>query len=228
MGSNLKSKDLSEGVRNTLLKTFSKIKQQVLWKFETDLPDTPPNVKIMNWLPQQDILAHPNVRIFISHGGLLSTIETVYHGVPIIGIPVFADQKTNIASAVNNGFAVSVPLPEITEEKLHWAINEILNNPTYRENIQQRSKVMKDRPMKPIDSAVYWIEHVIRHKGAPHLRSAGLDLKWYQREMIDVIGFLVFVVLVVSLVFYITIKKTIKYICSKFKSKQVTKAKKNK
>jgi hypothetical protein len=87
---------------------------------------------------------------------------------------------------------------------------------------------MKDRPMKPIDSAVYWIEHVIRHKGAPHLRSAGLDLKWYQREMIDVIGFLVFVAVVVFLVFYITIKKTIKYICNKFKSKQVTKAKKNK
>jgi UDP:flavonoid glycosyltransferase YjiC (YdhE family) len=56
-------------------------------------------------------------------------METVYHGVPIIGIPVLTEQKTNIASAVNNGFAISVPLTEITEEKLSWAINEILNNP---------------------------------------------------------------------------------------------------
>jgi hypothetical protein len=67
MGSNLKSKDLSEGVRNTLLKTFSKIKQQVLWKFETDLPDTPPNVKIMNWLPQQDILGEKSILKKMTH-----------------------------------------------------------------------------------------------------------------------------------------------------------------
>jgi hypothetical protein len=47
----------------------------------------------------------------------------------LIGIPVFTEHKTNIASTVNNGFAVSVPLTEITDEKLSWAINEILNNP---------------------------------------------------------------------------------------------------
>ncbi|CAH1375667.1 hypothetical protein MTP99_017076 [Tenebrio molitor] len=227
MGSNLKSKDLSEDVRNILLKALSKVKQQVLWKFETDLADTPPNVKIMKWLPQQDILAHPNVRAFISHGGLLSTIETVYHGVPIVGIPVFGDQKNNIAAAMNNGFAVSMPLAEITEEKLSWALNEVLNNPTYRENIQIRSKLMKDRPLKPIDSAVYWVEHVIRHKGAPHLRSAGLDLKWYQREMIDLFGFLTLVSLTMSLVLYIILKKIVKCICKK-KVARLSKTKKNK
>jgi hypothetical protein len=66
---------------------------------------------------------------------------------------------------------------------------------------------MKDRLMKPLDSAIYWIEHVIRHKGAPHLRSAGLDLKWYQREMVDVISFLVLVAVVVSLIFTLVSKK---------------------
>jgi hypothetical protein len=61
MGSNLKGKYFSEDVRDSLLKAFSKIKQQVLWKFETDLPDTPPNVKIMTWLPQQDILGEKSI-----------------------------------------------------------------------------------------------------------------------------------------------------------------------
>jgi UDP:flavonoid glycosyltransferase YjiC (YdhE family) len=129
MGSNLKSKDLKPEVREILLKSFAKIKQKVLWKFEADLPDAPKNVKIMNWLPQQDILAHPNIRAFISHGGLLSIIESVYHGVPIIGIPIFGDQKSNAAAAVNNGYAVSIPLLELSEDKLSWALNEILNNP---------------------------------------------------------------------------------------------------
>lgn len=66
---------------------------------------------------------------FITHGGLLSTIETVYYGVPIIGIPVFGDQPSNIANAVANGFAVSISLYELNEDKLSWALNKILNNP---------------------------------------------------------------------------------------------------
>ncbi|RZC32879.1 UDP-glucuronosyltransferase 2C1-like, partial [Asbolus verrucosus] len=225
MGSNLKSRDLTPQVRAAILRAFAKMKQKVLWKFEADLPEAPKNVKIMKWLPQQDILAHPNIRAFISHGGLLSTIETVYHGVPVIGIPVFGDQKSNIARAVSNGYAVSIPLSEITEERLSWALEEILNNPKYQENVKQRSRVMKDQPMKPIDAAVYWIEHVIRHKGAPHLRTAGLDLKWYEREMVDIIIFLTLVTIIFFVIFYIIIKRILG-LCTKKKA-PVTKSKKN-
>lgn len=56
MGSNLKSKDLKPETRDGILKAFSKINQKVLWKFETELPNAPKNVKVMKWLPQQDIL----------------------------------------------------------------------------------------------------------------------------------------------------------------------------
>lgn len=94
----------------------------------------------------------------------------------------------------------------------------------YRENVKMRSKLMHDQPIKPIDLAVYWIEFVIRHKGAPHLRSAGLDLKWYQREMIDIICFLILAITALFIVFYITLKKILK-LC--FKQKPVvTKIKK--
>jgi UDP:flavonoid glycosyltransferase YjiC (YdhE family) len=42
---------------------------------------------------------------------------------------VFGDQKSNVITAANNGYAVIVPFPELSEEKLSWALNEILNNP---------------------------------------------------------------------------------------------------
>lgn len=70
------------------------------------------------------------MKAFISHGGLLSTTESVYHGVPIVGIPIFGDQKMNIAKAVKQGYALSLPFQEITEESLGNAINEVINNPT--------------------------------------------------------------------------------------------------
>jgi hypothetical protein len=59
LGSTLKSKDLTPRVIDSMLKAFSKIKQKVLWKFEADLSELPENVKIMKWLPQQDILGEP-------------------------------------------------------------------------------------------------------------------------------------------------------------------------
>jgi UDP:flavonoid glycosyltransferase YjiC (YdhE family) len=211
MGSNLRSDDLKLEVREGILKAFSKIEQKVLWKFESELSNLPRNVKIMHWLPQQDILGHPNVRAFISHGGFLSTVEAVYYGVPIIGIPIFGDQKHNIASAVESGYAVTIPLDNLSEESLSWALNEVLTNNTYKENIQLRSKLMHDQPLKPIDSAVYWVEHVIRYKGAPHLRSAGLDLKWYEREMIDVFLFIIVVIATI----YICINKLWQAVCFK-------------
>lgn len=52
------------------LEVFGKLKQNVLWKFEKEsLLNVPPNVRIRKWLQQSDVLAHPNVVLFISHGG---------------------------------------------------------------------------------------------------------------------------------------------------------------
>jgi glucuronosyltransferase len=60
----------------------------------------------------------------------------------------------------------------------------------YRENAQRLSRIYRDQPRTPLELAVYWTEYVIRHKGAPHLHSAVLDLAWYQYFLLDVIAVL--------------------------------------
>lgn len=78
-----------------ILKVFAEMKQRILWKWEDDkIPSLPKNLRISKWMPQCDILAHPNVKVFITHGGLMSTQEGVYRGVPFFGIPIYADQVT--------------------------------------------------------------------------------------------------------------------------------------
>ena len=52
------------------------------------------------------------------------------------------------------------------------------------------SEIYKDRPMSAMDTSIYWIEYVIRHKGARHLRSTAVDLPLYQYLLLDVIAFL--------------------------------------
>lgn len=57
MGSILRSADLHANKREALVKTFAKLKQKVLWKFETDeIRNLPANVRIERWLPQSAVL----------------------------------------------------------------------------------------------------------------------------------------------------------------------------
>jgi glucuronosyltransferase len=129
LGSNLRSSDLSNETLLAIFKVFAKIEQKVLWKFEEDLPNKPDNVYISKWLKQRDILAHPNVKLFITHGGLLGTTEAIFNGVPMVGIPVYADQKMNMARANSVGIANVLSWQELTEETLFSAINETINDP---------------------------------------------------------------------------------------------------
>ncbi|XP_058461853.1 UDP-glycosyltransferase UGT5-like [Malaya genurostris] len=191
MGSNIKSKDLPLDKREAFLNAFSKLKQKVLWKWEDEnMPSKPDNVLIQSWWPQNDILAHPNVRIFVTHGGLLSTMEALYHGVPVIGIPIFGDQHLNMAKAERGGYGLTVPYLEISQERLTQAINTILGDKNYKQNAQLISQRYRDQPQNPLDLAVYWVEYVLRHKGAAHIRTASMDLSFVQYHNLDVLAIL--------------------------------------
>nr|QIK00375.1 UDP-glycosyltransferase [Xylotrechus quadripes] len=194
MGSNLLPSQMSEKSKKIIVSTLSKLKQKVLWKWDEDtFPGKPDNVKLSKWFPQQEILAHPNTKLFITHGGLLSTTETIYHGVPVLTLPIFGDQKVNAARAQMNGFGISLSYSDITEESFTDALHNLLNDPKYRENAKRRSRLMHDRPITPKQMVVFWTEFVIRNKGASHLRVAALDLPWYKYHLLDVIAFLALV-----------------------------------
>jgi hypothetical protein len=45
-----------------------------------------PNVHHFNWIPQLEILSHPNVVLFVSHGGINGVMESLYHGKPVLGM----------------------------------------------------------------------------------------------------------------------------------------------
>lgn len=130
MGSNIRSTTLPVEKRDALLRTFASFKQKVMWKWETDdLPGKPDNVFTKKWWPQDDILAHRNVKVFITHGGLLGSSEAIYHGVPVIGIPIFGDQELNMARAQRAGYGLTVNYKNLTQEALTWALNEVLTDP---------------------------------------------------------------------------------------------------
>ncbi|KAL4713023.1 hypothetical protein ACJJTC_014657 [Scirpophaga incertulas] len=219
MGSNLKSMDMSDNMKRSILKTFSELKQTVLWKFEGNLSDVPANVHLMKWAPQQSILAHPNIKMFINHGGQLSTTEAIHCGVPVIGIPVFGDQYINIKSAVHKGFGIMVRLTEDIAGHLAEAIREILQNESYKNKAVELSKIYHNRPLPPGKELVYWVEEVIQTGGAAHLRSPALHVPLYQKAYLDLIA-------LVSIIIYL-LRKIMSKLLS-FRRKTEVKANKKK
>lgn len=179
-------------MRDAILQVFGRLKQRVLWKFEEDsLPGKPANVMVQKWLPQDDVLAHRNVKLFVSHCGKGGISEARYHGVPILGIPIFGDQPNNLVEIVAEGWAVSLLYTDFTEDTFEAALNEALYNSTYSNVAQTASQLYRDRPQHPLDTAVYWSEYVMRHKGAKHMQSQAVEQTWFEYHSVDVIATLV-------------------------------------
>ncbi|CAI6346235.1 unnamed protein product [Macrosiphum euphorbiae] len=201
-GSTIKVSSLPGHIEKSFKEVLGNMPQRVLWKYEGEMKDKPKNVMTRKWFPQRDILLHPKVKLFISHGGMSGVYEAVDGGVPVLGFPVIYDQPRNIENLVLNGMAISMDLLSTTKENLSNAISELINDEKYAKNAKFASNRFKDRPMTPQQSVVYWTEYVIRHKGAPHLKSQALNLTWYQYLMLDIIAVvLIFVFLVTFVVF---------------------------
>jgi glucuronosyltransferase len=80
--------------------------------------------------------------------------------------------------------------------------------------MKRLSAVLNDQPQTPLERAVYWTEYVIRHKGARHLRSAAVDLSWYQYLLLDVMLVLVTGALLVALISYLAFRTLYKILTS--------------
>ncbi|XP_073959675.1 UDP-glucosyltransferase 2-like [Choristoneura fumiferana] len=188
MGSNLKSSDMSEEMKRRILYIFSTFKQRIFWKFEGELNNIPPNVFLMKWAPQQSILAHPTLRLFITHGGQLSTTEAIHYGVPVIGVPVLADQHLNMDTVIQKGLGLKVNLNvDNFAYELGLAMTEMLITQKYKQRARELSEIYHHRPISPRKEIVHWVEHVVKTQGAPHLRSPSLMMPWYQKMYIDLI-----------------------------------------
>ncbi|XP_004477626.1 UDP-glucuronosyltransferase 2A3 [Dasypus novemcinctus] len=183
--------NLPEEKANLIASALAQIPQKVLWRYQGKKPITlGSNTRLYEWIPQNDLLGHPKTKAFVTHGGMNGLYEAIYHGVPVVGIPMFADQPDNIAHMKAKGAAVDVDLNTMTSADLLGALRTVINEPSYKENIMRLSRIYHDQPVKPLDRAVFWIEFVMRHKGAKHLRPAVHDLSWFQYNSLDVIGFL--------------------------------------
>ncbi|XP_061532965.1 UDP-glucuronosyltransferase 2C1-like [Phycodurus eques] len=187
---------LPQDVSEEIAAAFAQLPQKVVWRYTGQKPtNLGNNTLLVNWLPQNDFLAHPKTRVFVTHGGINGVQEAIYHGVPIVGLPLFFDQHDNLNRMRAKGAAVNVDFAVLDRHMFADALMTVLHNSSYRENMQRLSRLQRDQPMKPMDKAVFWIEYVIRHKGAGHLKAQSNKMSSIVYHSVDVILALLTVVL---------------------------------
>ncbi|XP_069578905.1 UDP glucuronosyltransferase 5 family, polypeptide G1 [Brachyistius frenatus] len=170
---------------------FAQLPQKVVWRFVGEKPASlGNNTLLLKWLPQSDLLGHPKTRAFVAHGGTNGMYEAIYHGVPVLGLPLLFDQFDNLHRLKLRGAARVAEAKSLNKDNFLEALQDIIESPSYRNNVRRLSQLHRDQPMSPMDTAVFWIEYVIRNKGAAHLQSAGFSLPWYSYFCLDVAAFI--------------------------------------
>ena len=206
-GSALKPSQMTNQQKNVFIDSFNELKNTpIIWKWD-DTPDgIPENVLLQKWLPQNDLLAHPNLKLFVTHGGLLSTQEALYHEVPLVGVPISNDQKPNLMRAQANGYAKMLNLQTMTKDDLLQAIKTSLNNQEMIDSMKKMHELFTDHSFggTPVKKAVAAVDLVVKHKGADFMKpKAMISISWYQEHGIDILAF---VILIAIIICWITFK----------------------
>jgi len=157
----------------------------VIWKSKAAEICQNDNILMLPWLPQNDLLADSRVKLFISHGGSNSIMESIYHSKPLIVFPIGLDQPANAAAAVSKGFAIQMKIVDFSSESLVSNIHKLLTDPTYERNASLASAILRDRRDTPAQRVSAMIDHVIKY-GDRHLRTGAFELSTFQFMMFDI------------------------------------------
>ncbi|CAG9810444.1 unnamed protein product [Chironomus riparius] len=204
-GSAIKTADIGTESIEKFLKAFNQTSYNILWKFDEPIDPQiiPKNVKLTNWMPLSDVLAHPNVKIIIHHGGLLTSYEAIAREVPQIIFPLVYDEGANAKLLADRQVAIDLDLDDFDEFRLIQAIRDV-SAPLFKDNIKQLRTLAYDQPMNKKDLAVFHIEKVIRHKGR---NRHNMNVDNTVRYLFDMYLLLSFVIFLMTASCYIILRK---------------------
>ena len=201
-------------VSDKVLKVLLQLPMKSVFRSNLTSPD-PEKIMTSAWIPQNDLLGHPNTKVFVSHCGKNGQYEALYHAVPIVATPIFTDQVYNAERARVKGFAEVLDLNTCTAQEMTSAILKVASEPQYKEAAVRLSRLFKELYGVPMETAVYWLEHVMEH-GGDYMRSAGQQMPWYQFLMLDILLFVFGILMLIAVLLCVVIK----VICVSFLKKK--------
>ncbi|ENN80611.1 hypothetical protein HUJ04_011135 [Dendroctonus ponderosae] len=178
----------------------------------------PDNNMLTKWAPQFDSLCHSNTVLLISHCGLLGITEAIHGGVPMLVMPQFGDQPLNAEALKSNGAGVILKLRYATEDSISEAISKAMSTKT-KTKAKDLSERFRDRLVSPLETSIFWIEYIAKHKGGQSLQSASIAMPFYQYFLLDVIAFTMLALFVFLFIIYEAICLVVRKFLGKPKTK---------
>ncbi|KAK0401991.1 hypothetical protein QR680_016081 [Steinernema hermaphroditum] len=208
-GSVAQSAVMPDEMKKAILNTFSRFPDVTfIWKYEVDEHEVAkdvPNVITNKWVPQNDLLAHRNVKAFITHAGMNSILESSHLGVPVLCIPLFADQLRNAQMVKRLGSARSIDKKQLYDpDVLEANIRELLEDQSYRSNATRLSKMMAKRPRDQRDQLVKHIKFAAEFGSLPEYRIPQLPFVQYYMLDIFIPLFVIAITMALGLLYGIT------------------------
>ena len=135
--------------------------------------------QILPYVPQQAILAHNKTVLFFTQGSVNAAIEGIANRVPMVGMPVYADQADCMTRVVGKGLGPSLAKTASAEE-IHEAIVTVRDDPGFRRRVNRLADLMALEKSTPLENAVWLAEYVAETGGAEHLKLATRKLNTLQ------------------------------------------------
>ncbi|XP_075265412.1 UDP-glucuronosyltransferase 1A6-like [Convolutriloba macropyga] len=168
------------------LKVFPKLSQfKFIVRHTGQVGKVPENVMINSWLPQSDLMAHPNLKLFITHGGLNGQNEAAYNGVPMLITAIYGDHWYNARRAKRLGTAEVLDFSHLSEPSFSHTLNLMLSNKTYSQNAFKCKKILQSVPSAK-EISLFWINHVLEF-GYDHLQPLTKKMPWWKILMLDIV-----------------------------------------
>ncbi|MGE8016779.1 macrolide family glycosyltransferase [Bacillus mycoides] len=104
--------------------------------------DIPYNFKVYNYVPQLEVLKHTDV--FVTHGGMNSSSEALYYGVPLVVVPVTGDQPLVAKRVAEVGAGIRLDRKELTPELLREAVKKVMDDATFKEKSRKVGETLRD------------------------------------------------------------------------------------
>ncbi|CAI9730301.1 UDP-glucuronosyltransferase 2A1-like [Octopus vulgaris] len=199
-----------------LQSALKQIKYDVVWR-QKKTSFSHKNIYISDWVPQNDLLGHPKTKLFVTHCGNSGQFEALFHGVPMLGMPLFGDQHYNSRRMTEKGYGLSLDIENFTPEELIEKMNELIENKTYSEKIKRASEIFHSRPEYPAKKSARHIDHILKY-GGEYLKSPCQESRLYEFLMIDVLVPIFAATLFLIYLIYRSVKKCLSF-CFKKKTK---------
>uniref|UniRef100_A0A2M4A784 Putative udp-glucuronosyltransferase n=1 Tax=Anopheles triannulatus TaxID=58253 RepID=A0A2M4A784_9DIPT len=170
-----------------LIKTLEQLEVASVWSLnENSIPiNTSARIYQSYSVPQEDVLAHPKVRLFITDGGQINIEDAIQHRVPVVGISYSTSYEHYLRQIAKYEAGVISLIDFEAQTTFMDKLRDVYTIERYQDNMNRLQRLVNDQPQTSMERAIWWIEYVARNGGAQQLRVR--QLSWFEYLMVDVL-----------------------------------------